>query len=106
MGRKRVPGLNMRAGVWHVDKRVFGRRICQSTGTAQLEEAERYLARVMAAIRQAAVYGVRPSRSFEQAAAKFVRENSHKRSLGDDILQLKLLLPWIGQQALERLHAG
>ena len=41
MGRKRVPGLIMRAGIWHIDKRILGRRICQSTGTAQLEEAER-----------------------------------------------------------------
>ena len=40
MGRKRVPGLIMRAGIWHIDKRILGRRICQSTGTDQLEEAE------------------------------------------------------------------
>ena len=52
MGRKRVPGLIMRAGIWHIDKRIFGRRICQSTGTAQLEEAERNLARVMEETRQ------------------------------------------------------
>ena len=81
MGRKRVPGLIMRAGIWHIDKRILGRRICQSTGTAQLEEAERNLARVMEETRQAQVYGVRPSRTFEQAAAKFVLENQHKRSL-------------------------
>ena len=31
--------------------------------------------------RQAQVYGVRPARTFEQAAAKFVLENQHKRSL-------------------------
>ena len=80
MGRKRVPGLIMRAGIWHIDKRIFGRRVCQSTGTDQLEEAERHLARVMEETRQAQVYGVRPSRTFEQAAAKFVLENQHKRS--------------------------
>ena len=72
MGRKQVPGLIMRAGIWHIDKVIFGRRICQSTGTARLEEAERHLARVMEETRQAQVYGVRPSRTFEQAAAKFV----------------------------------
>ena len=83
MGRKRVPGLIMRAGVWHIDKRILGRRVCQSTGTAQLEEAEQYLARVMEETRQAQVYGVRPTRTFEQAAAKFVLENQHKRSLDD-----------------------
>ena len=81
MGRKKMPGLIMRAGIWHIDKRILGRRVCQSTGTAQLEEAERNLARVMEEARQAQIYGVRPARTFEQAAAKFVLENQHKRSL-------------------------
>ena len=95
MGRKKVPGLIMRAGVWHIDKRILGRRICQSTGTDQLEEAERRLARVMEECRQAQVYGVRPARSFEEAAAKFVLENQHKRSLTDDGgSAARLLGPW------------
>ena len=106
MGRKRVPGLIMRAGIWHIDKRIFGRRVCQSTGTAQLEEAERHLARVMEETRQAQIYGVRPARTFEQAAAKFVLENQHKRSLGDDVSRLKGLMPWIGGVALDRIHLG
>lgn len=106
MGRKKVPGLVKRGGVWHVDKHIGGRRVCESTGAAHLEEAERYLARLMEAIRQAQVYGVRPSRSFEEAAAKFVLENQHKRSLDDDILQLKVLMPWIGREPMDRLHLG
>ena len=106
MGRKRVSGLIMRAGIWHIDKVIFGRRICQSTGTSQLEEAERQLARVMEEVRQAQVYGVRPSRTFEQAAAKFVLENQHKRSIGDDVCRLKGLLPWIGGMALDHIHLG
>ena len=106
MGRKRVPGLILRDGVWHIDKRIFGRRVCQSTGTPQLEEAERQLARVMEQTRQARVYGVRPVRTFEQAAARFVLENQHKRSLRDDLGRLKNLMPWIGQVQLDRLHMG
>jgi integrase len=106
MGRKRVPGLIMRAGIWHIDKRICGRRVCQSTGSALLEEAERQLARVMEEVRQALVYGVRPSRTFEQAAAKFVLENQHKRSLSDDVSRLKGLMTWIGGVALDRLHLG
>ena len=106
MGRKQVPGLIMRAGIWHIDKRFLGRRVCQSTGTAQLEEAEQYLARVMEQTRQAQVYGVRPTRTFEQAAAKFVLENQHKRSLTTDLVQLKHLIPWIGPAALDRIHIG
>jgi hypothetical protein len=106
MGRKKVPGLVMRAGIWHIDKRLFGRRVCRSTATARLEEAERTLARTMEETRQAQVYGVRPVRTFEQAAAKFVLENQHKRSLASDIVQLRLLMPSIGNVALDRLHGG
>ena len=69
MGRRKTPGLTKRAGVWHVDKHIGGRRVCQSTGTTQLEEAERFLARLIETARQAQVYGVRPTRTFEQAAA-------------------------------------
>ena len=56
--------------------------------------------------RQAQIYGVRPSRTFEQAAAKFVLENQHKRSLPSDIVQLKLLMPWIHQLPINRIHLG
>ena len=75
LGRKKTAGLFKRGGFWHIDKRIRGRRICQSTGSAELEEAERFLARLSEEIRQAEVYGVRPNRTFEQAAAKFVLEN-------------------------------
>lgn len=106
MGRKKTPGLKKRAGIWHIDKRISGRRICQSTESADLAEAERFLARLTEEQRQAEVYGVRPSRTFEQAAAKYVLENQHKRSIQSDIGRLKLLLPWIGDTALDRLHRG
>lgn len=106
MGRKTIPGLFRRAGIWHVDKRICGRRVCQSTGTARIEEAERYLARLMEETRQAQVYGVRPTRRFEQAAAKFVLENQQKRSIGDDVMHLKQLMPWIGTLPIDRIHRG
>jgi len=106
MGRKKTPGLTKRAGIWHIDKQISGRRICQSTGTDQLGEAEKVLARVIEEARQAELFGVRPERSFEQAAAKYVLENKHKRSLRDDISRLKLLMPWIGQIALSRINLG
>jgi len=106
MGRKRAPGLIKRGGVWHIDKRIGGRRVCESTGTPELEEAERYLARRIETARQAQVYGVRPPRTFEQAAAKYLLEHPHKRSLGTDIGRLKSLVPWIGGTRLDQLHMG
>ena len=106
MGRKRTPGLFIRKGVWHIDKHIGERRVCQSTGTARLEEAERFLARISEESRNARIYGVRPTRTFEQAAAKYVLENEHKRSLRDDVSRLKSLVPAIGSAPLDRLHTG
>ncbi|HNP62446.1 MAG TPA: tyrosine-type recombinase/integrase [Woeseiaceae bacterium] len=106
MGRRKLPGLYRRAGIWHIDKQIEGQRVCQSTGSAELAEAERFIARLTESLRQARVYGVRPERSFETAAIKFVRENQHKRSLDRDIGLLRQLMPWIGSLPLQRIHRG
>lgn len=106
MGRKRNPGLIQRHGTWHVDKHIEGRRVCCSTGTADLAEAEKYLARLMEVTRQATVYGVRPSRTFEEAAAKLVLENQHLRSLDKYVGLIKGLLPWIGHIPIDKIHMG
>lgn len=106
MGRKRMPGLYKRYGLWQIDKTVFGRRICESTGSSDLEEAEKYLAKQIEEIRQASVYGVRPKRTFEMAAAKFLVENQHKRSLCSDAGRLKVLVPFIGDLPLDSIHMG
>ncbi len=106
MGRKRTPGLAYRDGVWHIDKRIGRRRVCESIGTASLNEAERYVARLVEEDRKARQFGVRPTRTFEQAAAKYLLENEHKRSLRDDISRLKGLVSAIGQVSLDKVHSG
>jgi integrase len=106
MGRKRIPGLKMRAGTWHIDKRIGGRRVCQGTGSVDLQEAERVLARVIEEARQAQFYGVRPSRTFDQAAGKFLVEYQHKRSILDDARRLKGIMPHIGHLPISQVHMG
>ncbi len=106
MGQKRMPGLVKRGGIWHINKRVDGQRICESTGSSQLEEAEKYLVRKLEIYRQAKVYGLRPKRSFDEAAARFLNEHQHKRSLSDDAGRLKGLMPHIGNRTLETIHMG
>ncbi len=106
MGRKRTPGLYKRGDSWHIDKQVFGRRICESTGTNLLEEAERYLARRIEELRKADVYGIRPKRIFREGAIKFPRENQHKASIRSDAVQLKILDKVIGDLPLETIHMG
>jgi hypothetical protein len=105
MGRKKIPGLVNRKGIWHIDKVIRGRRICESTGTGNLEEAEKFLARRMEQIRQAEVYGVRPQRTFRQAATKYLGEAT-KASLDRDAQLLRGLDSFIGDLSLEAVHMG
>ena len=106
MGCKKTPGLFKRGDVWHVDKQVLGERIRESTGTSSLKEAERYITRRIEAIRDAKIYGIRPVHTFREAGEKFIRENQHKRSIRGDKEQLKMLIPFIGDLPLNRIHMG
>lgn len=106
MGRKVSPGLHKRGGVWHISKRILGHRIRESTGTESLSEAERYLNRRVEEIRDANIYGIRPKRTFRQAATKFLMENQHKRSVSDDAGRLKVLVNFIGDLFLDTIHMG
>jgi len=106
MGRKVSPGLIKRGKLWHISKRILGYRLRESAGTESLSEAERYLNRRIEEVREAAIYGVRPKRSFKQAATKFLMENQHKRSIGSDAGRLKLLVEYIGNLSLDAIHMG
>lgn len=106
MGRKRTPGLYLRKGIWQIDKVIDGRRICESAGTSDLAEAERYLAKRAQEIREAKLYGIRPKRIFREAATKFLLENQHLRRLRDYALALKILDPYIGNMGLDNVHMG
>ena len=83
MGRKRIPGLRGRAGIWHIEKQIFGRKIHESTGTGELKTAELVLARRIEEARMATMFGVRAKRTFREAATRFLEENLALRSIGD-----------------------
>ncbi len=106
MGRKKTPGLQKRGQFWHIDKKVSGVRIVESTGTSSLDEAEKYLNLRVQQIRSAAIYGQRPDHSFEEAAARYLKENMNKKSIADDASRIKGLLPYVGNLALADIHDG
>ena len=103
---KRSPGLIKRGSIWHINKKIFGQRISESTRTTSLAEAEHYLTHRLEEIRQARIYGVRPRRCFREAALKFLSENQHKASLHIDARLLKQLDPFIGDLPLTSIHQG
>jgi len=105
MGRRKSPGLNKRGRIWWIDKRIKGYgRLAESCRTNNLEEAEQYLAFRLNEIRQATVYGVRPTRTFQQAAIKYLKENQHKRSLDRDVYAFNRIMPHIGNLQLDRIQ--
>jgi len=106
MGRKHSAGLRNRNGIWHIEKRVLGRSICESTGTSNLEEAELLLARRIEQTRQACLFGERPSRVFREAATKYLNENLHLRTIADSARHLRQLDPYIGHLPLSQVHLG
>lgn len=103
---KPSPGLRKRGGVWHIEKTIAGQRVYQSTGETDLEKAERYLAKVVEDIRKVRVYGESIPRTFDEAAARYVEEFDHKRSMDRDVVTLKLVMPYIGHLRLEQVHVG
>lgn len=103
---KSTPGLRKKGNIWHIDKTVAGIKLRESTGETDLEAAERYLAKRIQEIRSEVVYGERRERTFDEAAARFVEEYGHKRSLDRDIDTLKAVMPYIGNLALRKIHSA
>ena len=104
MGRKRTPGLQKKGSIWHIDKVVRGVRIAESTGTSQLDEAERYLNKRIHEVRSATIYGEKPNHTFAEACARYLKENMNKKSIADDASRIRGLLPFIGDLPLVSVH--
>ena len=105
MGRRRSPGLYRRGHNWWIDKKIKGYgRLAESCGTTNLAEAEHYLAFRLNEIRNAMVYGIRPTRTFQQAAIKYLDENQRKKSTERYIHAFDRAMPHIGDLRLDRIH--
>ena len=106
MGRKHSAGLRDRNRIWHIDKQILRRTIRESTGTSNLKEAELILARRIEQVRQEIDFGVRPTRTFREAATKYLDDNMHLRTIAEMARHLKKLDPFIGHLPLNQVHLG
>ncbi len=102
---KKTPGLTKRGQYWHINKIIRGHRLYESTGTGNLEEAERYLNRRIQELREELVHGEKRQRTFIEAATKYLNEET-KKSLDRDAVTLKAVMPYIGDFPLELIHMG
>jgi integrase len=106
MGRIRTAGLVKRGDIWHIDKKIGGKRLCESTGERELGKAELYLTMRLERARRASIYGERPKRLFREAVKRYLKDNQHKRSIDDSELHLEQLDPFIGDLDLRMVHLG
>jgi integrase len=105
MGRKKSPGLKKRGQIWWIDKRVKGYgRVAESCGTTNLAEAEQYLAFRLNEIRNAMVYGIRPTRTFQEAATKFLEDHEQEKLFERYLYAFDRVMPHIGNLRLDRIH--
>lgn len=103
MARKTITGLSQRNGLWHIDKKINGERLYESTGTADRQEAERYLIHRLEQIRQQKVYGVRQVKTWRDAAMKFLLEIKDQPSFKLSAHHLSQLDPFIGDMPLTHI---
>jgi integrase len=103
MARKTITGLSQRKGIWHIDKKINGERLYESTGTGDREEAERYLIHRLEKLRQQKIYGVRQVRIWREAATRFLLEFRDQPSIKLSAQYLKQLDPYIGELPLTHI---
>jgi hypothetical protein len=89
---------------WYIDKRVKGYgRLCESTGTSEVEDAEAILIKRVKECRDAIVHGIRPRRLFREAAAEYLTRHAHRRGVDRDVTALQNLDPYIGAKFLDEI---
>lgn len=103
MARKTITGLSQRNGIWHIDKKINGERLYESTGVGDRAEAEKYLIHRLEQIRQRQVYGVRQVRTFREAATRYLIEHKEQPSIKLTALCLQQLDPYLGDLPLTHI---
>lgn len=96
--------LYRRGDVWWVRFTApNGQRIRQSSGTSDEAQAKEYLDRLKVRYWEAQRLGVKPKRSWKEAAVRWVKETSDKRSHGKDVAKLRWLDPFLGRLMLHEV---
>ena len=103
MGRQ--TGIHQdKAGFWCVDRIYKGTRL--RNRFESFEEAENWLIYQLEQLRKIHLFGIRPKKTFDEAAAKYLVDYQDKVSIQLDIYLLERLMPFIGKLTLDQIHDG
>jgi hypothetical protein len=77
--RAATRGLLLRKGIWHIDKVLFGKRVCESTHTSDLKEAEMLLAHRVNQARKVHLYGEPAEHTFTIPLSRYPNTYNKQR---------------------------
>ena len=98
--------LRKRGSIWWVDIAApNGERIRRTTGTANKAQAQEFHDRVRAELWRIGKLGERPVRTWNEAAVRWLKEQSHKATTKEDVSKLKWLDPFLGGARLTAITA-
>lgn len=95
--------LILRGENYWMDVQINGKRLRESLKTGDKKLAQQLHDMRKAELWREGVLKEKPKKTFKEACARWVIERSHKRSLPDDQLKIKFLLPKIGGVLLSEL---
>lgn len=89
---------------WWVKFSIRGRKVQESTGTADKCKAEEFEAKLKGRTWDEVRLGVKPSRSWEDAVVRYVTETTHKASQVSDKIHLRWLDRFLGGVELKAIN--
>jgi integrase len=101
----RTPGITVdAAGCRVIDKEHGGVRICLRLGPISQEDAEHRLDAEIARIQSELEHKANSHPRFADCAARYLAESQHKRSVDLLAWHIRLLLPYLGNLEVNRVH--
>jgi integrase len=91
------------SSVWWYKIRFRGKVLQKSTGTADELKAREFHDKLKASLWDEERLGIKPRRSWQDAAGRWLYETQHKASHADDIAKLKRLHPFLGGLTLDQV---
>lgn len=88
---------------WWVKFEVLGSKVQRSTGTADKSKAQEYHAKLEAQLWEQKRLGVKPRRTWQEAAGRWLAETSEKATHREDQVKVRWLHSYLGLVALDEI---
>ncbi len=96
--------LRKRGGIWWIDVVApNGERIRRTTETANKAQAQEFHDRLKSELWRIGKLGEKPRRTWNEAVVRWLKEQSHKATAGEDVTKLRRLDQFLGGRPLDTI---